>query len=53
MEKPQIRSFYDFFEKVMTVKTKMGIVWYREVYPNLIVANRGCSKTFGDIPPRI
>ena len=53
MEKPQNHSSRNFFQEVVVIITKMGIVGYRQVYPNLIATIRGCLKTSIQVPPQI
>ena len=42
--KPLNHSFRNFFQKVVTIISKMNSVGYRQVYPNSIVAVWGCLK---------
>ena len=53
MEKPQNHSSRNFFQEVVVIITKMGIVGYRQVYPNLIATIRGCLKASIQVPPQI
>ena len=53
MEKPQNHSSRNFFLEVVVIITKMGIVGYRQVYPNLISTRWGCLKASIQVPPKI